>query len=114
MTVTSELYACKRLGAIERHIKDWRQKEWEEKETARRAREEEHKKMYLLRWGIHRRTLMSRDVGDNFYFNNLEECKNKYMELKAEFNSSGYQIWYAEIVVPHDGEKIKLEDNAYY
>jgi hypothetical protein len=114
MTVASEIYASKRLNAIERFIREDRQKEWEEKEAARRAREEERKKMYVLRWGLHRGTLMSRDIGDNFYFNNLEECRKKHMELKADFNSRGYQIWYAEIVVPYDGEKIKLEDNAYY
>jgi hypothetical protein len=51
-------------------------------------------KRWTLTWGIHRGTLMSRDVGDPYDFDTLEECRTKAQELERAFRRSGCQMWF--------------------
>jgi hypothetical protein len=58
---------------------------------------------YILNYGIHRGTLMSRDLGDSFEFDTEEKAIQKAKELKKEYADMGYYIWFANIQKP-DGQ----------
>jgi len=108
MSPNCQQYATDRIGAI--HEVQNRI----DRDIQRVKDQEKQKGMYQFRWGIHRGTLMSRDVGDHYYFETIEECKAKYFELKAHYNTMGYQIWYAHMYLPGHNEYIEFESNSYY
>ena len=73
----------------------------------------EHEGKYIFNHGIHRGTLMSRDVGNPEYFDTYEEAYQAYLNAKAQYARYGYQIWFASIKAP-DGKETQLPGNAYY
>ena len=48
-----------------------------------------------LTWGIHKHTLMSRDIGEPIFVSSIEDAKQKVSTLKDEFRQMGYCIWFA-------------------
>ena len=48
---------------------------------------------WTLSWGIHRNTLMSRDVGKNYYADTREALMKEIERLKTDFAGMGYYLW---------------------
>jgi hypothetical protein len=69
-------------------------------------------KPWRLSYGIHRRTLMSRDP-NYVERGSLEECKKFIREIEEEMEKIGYCIWFAETVSPQ-GVAIKLHEGNDY
>lgn len=75
----------------------------------------EHKLLFRLSWGIHRKTLMSRDIGDPYYFDTIEQCKEKALELKTYFKENfGYSLWFATAINTKTKEHTTLLNGAPY
>ncbi len=61
---------------------------------------------YVLKWGIWRYTLISRDTGEPQEFDTREEAI-KYLESREkDFKNIGYAIWFANLY--HGDEKEHL------
>lgn len=69
-------------------------------------------KKWILHFGIHRGTLMSRDA-DRDDFDSLEECRERVQQLERDMRSIGYLIWYAYAVGP-EGERVDLHRGHPY
>lgn len=70
--------------------------------------------MFRLAWGIHRGTLMSRDVGDPFEASTEKQIVTRFQEIKDHFeNYMGMHIWFAYMEKP-DGTKVKLCEGVPY
>lgn len=54
---------------------------------------------WLLGFGIHRGTLMSRDSGRSEHGSEAE-ARESYRQQKASAASFGYRVWYAQIIAP--------------
>ena len=48
-----------------------------------------------LSWGIHRGTIMSRDVGDPKPCHSLDEAKKMAIVIDEESRQTGYMLWFA-------------------
>jgi len=68
---------------------------------------------WVLRHGVHRGTLISRDMGSPQEFDTEEAARKAYSEQRAFYHSIGYQIWFAYLKSP-DGKETCLETNSYY
>ena len=69
-------------------------------------------KPWTLRWGIHRGTIISRDMGDDIPCDSLEACRTETKKLKRRFGRIGYKLWYARAVGP-GGQSIGLASAPY-
>ena len=65
---------------------------------------------YILRYGIHKGTICSREYSIPEEFNTYEEAYNNYEKI---YLFPGYVIWFAEITHP-DGKVTQLESNTNY
>ena len=64
--------------------------------------------MWTLNWGIHHRTLVSRDSGEPIKNLASEEvCRDEALKLRRQFKNMGYSIWYANAISP-EGKTIPL------
>ena len=54
---------------------------------------------WLLAFGIHRGTLMSRDSGRSEH-GSEEEARKSYREQKASAARIGYRVWFAQMIAP--------------
>ena len=70
------------------------------------------KSKFILSWGIHAGTLMSRDIGEPYHFDTEEECIDKARKLQSHYRSMGYKIWYANVICPN-GETKNIISNRY-
>jgi hypothetical protein len=62
---------------------------------------------WRLGWGIHRGTIMSRDIGQPKTFDSREEAVKAVEELKRDFAKMGYVLWFATLTSP-DGQEEQL------
>jgi hypothetical protein len=69
--------------------------------------------MYELTIGIHRGTLMSRDVEQSESFKSMDDCIKAVAIAKEWYKNIGYNIWFANVKKP-DGTKTTLEQNTNY
>jgi len=69
---------------------------------------------FKLAWGIHRGTMMSRDIGDPYYFETEKEVIDKLESLKKNYSEAPFPcyIWYATIYRP-DGTSEQLYSTPY-
>lgn len=51
--------------------------------------------MGILRWAIHKGTLMSRDLGDPEDCESEQKARERAKELEEYYKTMGYFIWYA-------------------
>jgi hypothetical protein len=68
---------------------------------------------WTLTIGIHRGTLMSRDVEQPKEFDTYEEVVAEVNKARKDYASYGYVIWFANVVSP-DGKESCIESNPYY
>jgi hypothetical protein len=54
---------------------------------------------WLLTFGIHRGTLMSRDSGQSEH-GNKDEAERAYREQKANAAAIGCKVWFASLIAP--------------
>lgn len=69
-------------------------------------------KKWILAYGIHRGTLMSRDCGQETCAS-LQECQNLAKKIETDMRSIGYQIWYAHANGPNGERETVLQGNPY-
>jgi hypothetical protein len=70
---------------------------------------------YVLTWGIHKGTLMSRDDGYPKEFFTKDEAIAEFHRLQANFINMGYTMWYAQIRDIDTGEILEtLASNCNY
>ncbi len=65
-----------------------------------------------FRHGIHKGTLMSRDVAETQRLDTESAALKYYEKQRKLYRRSGYQIWYAKLMSPN-GEERTLEQNPY-
>jgi hypothetical protein len=70
-------------------------------------------KNWKLKWGIHQHTMTSRDYGDPYKCNSLDECKKERERLKKHFGKRGYVIWFSTAYGP-EGQEINLGGDSCY
>jgi len=63
-------------------------------------------KPWVLRVGIHRGTITSRDSGSE-ECESLEECKRRFQAQQTSYYNIGYVIWFAYAISP-TGERQEL------
>lgn len=67
---------------------------------------------YKITWGIHKRTLTSRDVGDPKEFNTEKEAIQWYKETKNWYAIFNYVFWFCTLHKPN-GTKVTMEENSH-
>ena len=55
---------------------------------------------WILRWGIHKGSVMLRDCGETEYCDCKETLIEKVKQIKEDFKKIGYSIWFASITSP--------------
>jgi len=71
---------------------------------------------YVLSWGIHRGTMLSRDVGDNYLFDTKEQLDKKWEKLKKWFTGPAMncKIWFASYKAPNSDDFIEFDHGEGY
>ncbi len=68
---------------------------------------------WILNYGIHQGTLMSRDVGQPTEYDSREEAMAAAAANREYYRQIGYKIWFATITDPN-GKRTQIESNPYY
>jgi hypothetical protein len=69
---------------------------------------------FLLAWGLHCGTRLSRDLGDEYEFETEQELRDKWKELKEQHTKIGHQVWFASMKRPGSPGFEKIEDGETY
>jgi hypothetical protein len=92
----------------------WLYRTYQEGECILHGKSQNNSGLWALFYGIHRGTLMSRDLGNaDYQYTSFNECKDALVQAASHFSGLGYWIWFAEAIAP-DGTKHKLVDGAPY
>ena len=68
--------------------------------------------MFEIKYGIHRGTLTSRDVGEPKNFGTRDEAISWFKDEQAWLRSIGYVFWYCHLF-DENGSMETLEQNSY-
>jgi len=74
---------------------------------------EKEGKKWKLHWEIHSGTVMSRDIGDSYYFHTIEECKRKILQIEKDMNRLGFKIHFAHAYLIGKDEYVKVHEGTY-
>ncbi len=69
-------------------------------------------KPYRVQWGIHRGTMISRDIGEAQEFETESDALGWIEKTRARYKQMGYHIWYAYLLGP--GEEKRLIEQTQY
>ena len=70
--------------------------------------------MGKLHYGIHRGTLMSRDVGDILDIVSEDAARKKAIELEEGYKKMGYMLWFAHYKDTPESEFVEVHEGHSY
>lgn len=69
--------------------------------------------MFVLRWGLHNGTMVSRQVGDLLTLGSEQEVRAKWDEIKQHLDEIGREVWFASFT-DDQGERTELAQSVPY
>jgi hypothetical protein len=69
--------------------------------------------MFILRWGLHKGTMMSRQAGDLLTLGSEQEVRAKWDEIKQYLDEMGWEVWFANFT-DDQGEQTELTQSVPY
>lgn len=68
---------------------------------------------FMVSYGIHRRTITSRDYGETTTHDSVQEARAAFAEARRFYTSRGYETWFA-YMYDDQGNKTQLDNSSPY